>query len=415
MFNAMFEDGTIISVVDRWHLDELKELRKKRSFYCQMCKGTVQLKLGTKKQWHFAHQANFECDFMIERETIYHMNGKKQLYEWLKSQKLEVALEVYLPIIRQRPDLLLRYKQTLYALEFQCAPIDPDLLAKRTNGYLQLGITPIWILGGNRLKRYGPKTFSLKTFEWYATRSTHNDGHFLTYYCPKQKSLALLQQLTPYSATKILANYQEHPLQSLTLENLLHAPAQTELPIDEWLSIKKHWRYKHPTPYPSKTDRFLQQLLYRKQIPTSLFPIEAGWPTNYHYLIESPSYQWQTFLILECLQYQPLHHSFSSQIVKKCLQPYMHRGLFGHRKTFNNLDWSIAVDGFLLWLTQIGYLEKTNSEKEQFKRKRNIVIPSSIEQAFEFDRKYLCHSWPSKNKIFDSRHNKGVKGEKVNV
>ncbi len=407
MFTAAFEDGTVISVMDRWHLDELKELRKKRLFYCQMCKEPVQLKLGTKKQWHFAHQANFECDFLIERETLYHLKGKRHLYEWLKRQFNEVALEVYLPIIRQRPDLLLRYQHTLYALEFQCSPISPTLLTKRTNGYLQLGITPMWILGGNRFKRHGQKTFSLKAFEWYATRSTQKDGNFLTYYCPEQQSLALLQQLTPYTATKILAAYQEHPLQSLTIENLIYPPKQTDLPIDEWLTIKKHWRYRLPTPYPSRTDKFLQQLLYRKQIPTSLFPIEAGWPTDHHHLIESPSYQWQTLLLLECLEYQPLHHVFSARLVKQCLLPYMNKGLFSHRGTFEQLEWSMAVDGFLFWLREIGYLEMVNDNNETYKRVKNVVIPSSTEQAILLDH-CLFHTVRKKDKTPDSGHNKGI-------
>lgn len=413
MFNARLADGTVISVIDRWHLDELKELRKKRSFYCPLCREPVQLKLGTKKQWHFAHQPNYVCEFLIERETAYHLTGKRQLYEWLKRQPTEVALEVYLPIIRQRPDILFRHHLTLYALEFQCSPIDPHLLAKRTNGYLQLGMIPIWILGGNRLKRHGPETFSLKTFEWYTARTTAQNQNFLTYYCPEQQSLAHLQQITPYTTTRVLASYQEYSIQSLQLETLLNPPMHKDLPIDHWLTIKKHWRYQHPTPYPSRTEKFLQQLLYRKLIPTNLFPIEAGWPTDQHYLIESPPYQWQTFLLLECLQHQPLHHIFTARIARQCLHPYMNKGLFGHRRTLNNLDWSMAVDGFLFWLSKVGYLE-TLDDNGLFKRVRNVTMPSSTEQAFELDRR-LSGIVEKKDKAEESGHNKGIPRRKANV
>ncbi|NEU29657.1 hypothetical protein GN156_02565 [bacterium LRH843] len=388
MFCANLEDGTTISVMDKWHLEELKELRKKRSFYCPMCKEAVQLKLGRKRQWHFAHIANSSCDQTVENETMYHMNGKKQLYEWLKQQQVEAALEVYLPLIRQRPDILFRYDKSLYALEYQCAPIEPSLLEKRTSNYKQLGIIPIWILGGNRLKRHSEQTFSLKTFEWFSSRKNESDQYYLTYYCPNQQKIGYLEQLTPYTPTRLLAAYQEHPIQTLIIKNFLSPPSKKEFPFDYWLSIKKHWRYQHPAPYPTRTDLFIQQLLYRKRISPSLFPIEAGWPTDQHYVIESSPFQWQSFLLFECLQYQPLHHSFSSRIAKQCLQPYMNNGIFGHRQTLECHNWTAAVDGFLHWLCKLNYLEKVNGN-DQYKRVRTITLPTSIEQAITLDRKCL--------------------------
>ncbi len=406
MFTAKLEDGTTISVADPWHLDELKHLRKEKNFYCPLCREHVKLKLGTKRQWHFAHSANSNCEYVYKRETMYHLKGKKQLYDWFKEQAVDVALEVYLPLIKQRPDLLLRYDGKLYAIEYQCTPIEPHLLIKRTKGYKQIGITPLWILGGNRLKRHSATTFSLKTFEWLTTRQTEQLGHTVTYYCPEQRSFVFLEQLTPYTQTRLIAAYDEQSLKTCQVDELLHRKKKKNVPFDYWLTVKKYWRYRSTPLYPTKTDLFMQQILYRRQVPLQLFPIEAGWPADNHYVIETPPYYWQTFLLLECIEYQLLHHSFSGRIVKKCLQPYIHHQLFTQRQTPNEPDWSIAVDGFLQTLCHLNYLEKEGPDL--YKRKRKVTLPFSTDKAVELDRHYFYNK-------FIPKHQKGIYHTKANV
>lgn len=386
MFNAKLKSGTIISLVDEWPVEELKELRNKSGFYCPACQLQVMLKVGQKKQWHFSHYSNEKCEYLPEAETMYHLKGKKHLYDWLKKQQIEVKMELYLPLIRQRPDLIFRYKQNLYAIEFQCSPIDTNLIEKRTNGYLQQGIFPIWILGGNRLKRNGTRTFTLKSFEWFATKTLATNNYRLSYYCPEQEKISHLHQITPFSSKKVIAAYEETSLHQTSIEHFLYSVK--EPPLDEWLTIKKHWRYHHPTPYPSQTERFYRQLLYRHQIPPSLFPIEAGWATNNHYLIESSPYLWQTFLLLECLQFQPLHKPFSSRLAVLCLQALIRKGIFPHRQVQNHLDWTLAIDGFFCWLVQVNYLKCVSKDQDTYFRLRDVVIPKTSEQAIVLDQKF---------------------------
>ncbi|MFC0469539.1 competence protein CoiA [Halalkalibacter kiskunsagensis] len=416
MFNAKLEDGTVISMADRWHIHELKELRDKRTFYCPACKSEVQLKLGESRLWHFAHQANAACDKLLENETLYHLLGKKQLYEWLKSMKIEVAMEMYLPIIRQRPDILFRYNQSIYALEFQCSPISTALIEERSKGYLQLGMVPIWILGGNRLKRKGPHFFQIAAFEWFATRMTDQQQHLLTYYCPEQSRFGILQQITPSSPTKILASYKEKPIKTTSLQTILTPTNEVNSTIfHKWLIIKKHWRYYHPTPYPSRTEKVIQRILYKHRIPPSLFPIEAGWPSKYYYLIATSPCYWQTFLLLECLSHQPLNQPFSLRIVTQCLQQSIEKGLFLPRHVAGNENWTYSVKGYLEMLVKTGYLEKVQAKHELFRRIRERVSPTTVEEAVSLDQslfKRLTGDFMNETNL---GQNKGISIERTNI
>ncbi|WP_332689174.1 competence protein CoiA [Halalkalibacter lacteus] len=416
MFNAKLGDGTIISMTDKWHINELRELREKRTFYCPACKSQVQLKLGESKLWHFAHRSNAACDKLIENETLYHLLGKKQLFEWLTAKKIEVAMEMYLPLIRQRPDILFRYNHTIYALEFQCSPIPSSVIEERSKGYLQLGMIPLWILGGNRMKRKGPHSFQVASFEWFATRKTDQHQHLLTYYCPERSHFGILQQITPSSSTKILASYKEKPIRTTSLETILTPTIELNSTLfDQWLIVKKHWRYYHPNPYPTRTEKRIQTILYRHRIPPSLFPIEAGWPSYNHYLITSSPCYWQTFLLLECLQYQPLNQPFSLRIATQCLQQHIEKGFFLPRRLTGDENWTHAVMGYLYMLVQIGYLEQVNTEHECYRRIKELTIPTTVEEAVSFDRALLKRLIGHITNDRNLGPNKGISVEKTNI
>lgn len=114
------------------------------SYLCPACRHPVQLRQGKIKIAHFAHLPGADCS-VSEGETVEHLVGKQQLLEWLSALGKDPQLEVYLPEINQRPDLLLRKSQI--AVEFQCSPLTVQHLRERNDGYQQLGIKPIWILG----------------------------------------------------------------------------------------------------------------------------------------------------------------------------------------------------------------------------------------------------------------------------
>ena len=80
-------------------------------------------------------------------ETALHQRGKQQLAAWAHSRGWQPRLEVYLPAIQQRADLLVTIRGRQVALEFQCSGLSCQRLAARNAGYRQLGIHPVWLLG----------------------------------------------------------------------------------------------------------------------------------------------------------------------------------------------------------------------------------------------------------------------------
>lgn len=119
---------------------------KNQTYYCPACHERVVLRVGKHKIAHFAHCRGSQC-CLSEGETAEHLKGKQQLFTWASQRQLRPQLEVYLPQINQRPDLLIHQSQQAIALEFQCSPISVERLSERNQGYRQLGIKYWWLLG----------------------------------------------------------------------------------------------------------------------------------------------------------------------------------------------------------------------------------------------------------------------------
>ena len=45
------------------------------------------IKAGNQRMYHFAHKKGGVCREVYENESVYHMEGKRQLYQWLSSQR----------------------------------------------------------------------------------------------------------------------------------------------------------------------------------------------------------------------------------------------------------------------------------------------------------------------------------------
>ncbi|MEK5184145.1 competence protein CoiA [Solibacillus sp. FSL W7-1324] len=147
MLVAMNEQQQLFHLTSKLPPDELQKLKKQQSFFCPLCRERLLLKAGQIKIPHFAHQKNSDCDSLFsEGESAVHLLGKQQLFQLFTGLQLSPALEPYLPQLQQRPDLLIKLKDHQYAIEFQCSPIAHPSFQQRTSGYLNAGITPIWIL-----------------------------------------------------------------------------------------------------------------------------------------------------------------------------------------------------------------------------------------------------------------------------
>lgn len=123
-----------------------QNVRPGEQYYCPACRQPVRLRRGKSKVPHFAHLPGADCA-VSEGETGEHLRGKQQLFDHLRKQGLQPQLEVYLPAIRQRPDILVRHADRVVAVEFQCSPLTVQRLLERNAGYRRLGIKPLWLLG----------------------------------------------------------------------------------------------------------------------------------------------------------------------------------------------------------------------------------------------------------------------------
>lgn len=76
------------------------------------------------------------------------MQGKIDLYEWIKKQKgvSDVVLEGWIPETKQRPDIMFTYGNKLWVIEYQCSPIATEYV-ERHELYQAAGIHDIWICG----------------------------------------------------------------------------------------------------------------------------------------------------------------------------------------------------------------------------------------------------------------------------
>lgn len=149
-----------------WAQNEVKKTQ--RTYYCPDCGQRVHLCQGSDHRPYFAHYAKSRCD---ANETIIHQLGKHQIERWLALQGWSSYSEVYLPTVRQRPDVLTRINDQWIAIEFQCSPLSVKRLIERNQGYAKLGIAYRWFLGptyAHQLRPYKAAQF----LQWHEQQLT---------------------------------------------------------------------------------------------------------------------------------------------------------------------------------------------------------------------------------------------------
>ncbi|WP_307340705.1 competence protein CoiA [Metabacillus malikii] len=313
MFVANNQSGKPVNVAEnRLSKEQLRYLRENNQFYCPVCGNELDLKIGHIVKAHFAHKRLSGCTANHISESDYHMKGKADLYKWLSSQKhFNVMLEPYLNEINQRPDILLEKVKQRIPIEYQCSSIAPSILLKRTNSYTSIQMTPLWILGGKMLTRVGEVSFLLPSFQWHFIQTPRKwiPPHII-YYCSKQEAFIILNAIIPFSTRLIFSNHMYYPIKSISFEKLFNIKVELRNVYSKWFEHVKQFRLK-PQPYQTKETRSFNRLLYRaKQRPLTYLPALAFLPLRTGYLIESPIYIWQGFILLY-LDNIPINHTFS--------------------------------------------------------------------------------------------------------
>jgi competence protein CoiA len=298
VLTAKLESGEVISLGENHSREDLKKLRSKEKFYCRSCSEKVILKLGIKRIFHFAHEPGSTCAEEYERESEYHMSGKLKLYQWLISQGIPAELERYFPSIQQRADIAFQYEGNTYCLEYQCSTISEELLRKRTEGYRQLSLIPIWILGGKNIVRKNHKKASISNFQFLFLKENGSHQSFIPSYCPHIDQFILLENIIPLSTRIAYCSFSLNNLTNMSMSEVLEPPISKMQYIDEWENDIKRFKQRYLTNSPSIKEPFLFEL-YSRSLNPYFLPPYVGLPLKQSYVMETPPFIWQTYLFLD--------------------------------------------------------------------------------------------------------------------
>ncbi|WP_181884627.1 competence protein CoiA [Neobacillus piezotolerans] len=300
MLTAKTKNGAKVCLADGYSRQTLQTWRSSEEFFCPVCGGKMMLKLGERKIFHFAHLKDACEESSFERESESHLSGKLALFDWLKTQGIQPAMEYYDPVIRQRPDIAFHFNGFRYAIEFQCSAIPEDLFMKRTNTYLSAGYIPLWIPEGSHLSRKQENTVALSGFEYLFLRTSPGNPGYIPYFCSSQGLFHIVQSIFPYSPSKAFARIETKKLNGLTIDRLIDPgpPALAVLPFwhDKLARSKLSIGANPKTPYM----RFLKEL-YRAGMNIFLLPPEIGLPGTKAAAISTYPVIWQSYVVLDVL------------------------------------------------------------------------------------------------------------------
>lgn len=361
-------------------------------FFCPQCKDRVLLKAGSQKIWHFAHVPGTSTCSLSSGETLYHLQGKKILYEQALKQFPSALLEPYFSSISQRPDLWIPPK---IPIEFQCASISPELLIQRTHGYLNENLSPLWILGKKRMKQLSHTQFQLTSLDWMTARASPSEEHLptLLYFCPLEKIFYQLSSIIPITSTRIFACLSTVPLSrfSFSLENRFPQKLNSPYPIKLWLHAKKLWRL-YAFKQESATYRQLKILFLKQRSCISYFPPEAGIPVSYSHSISEPVYIWQSYLLLLTIKGAPPGKIITLSDANATIKNLVRLKLLTIREfpLIPGLHFSYAVKSFMLLLCSLGVLKKVSDT--EFIVMKEPVFPRTMDEALRQDINFMHRS-----------------------
>ncbi|MCB7152441.1 competence protein CoiA [Bacillus stercoris] len=356
MFSAVTEDGQMFHLLGAQQSQKLKRKR----FFCPVCGEELAVKLGLQKAPHFAHKQNKSCSIDIEPESAYHLEGKRQLYVWLKTQKASPILEPYIREINQRPDVMARIKERMLAVEYQCATISPDVFQKRTEGFKQAGIIPQWIMGRSRLQRTAASFYQLSAFHWQFINA--NPYRELICYCPERRSFLRLSHIIPFYTTHSYSSVQTIPIHRAGIDDLFFTEPKSSIQYSGWTKAIHRFRHK-PHRFSSKETNRLKQLFYEKrQTPFSFLPTEVFVPVVKGAVFKSPVFVWQGFLYLFITDLGEKHAPIRFSAVLQQCKLHIHKKNIALRFECSEECLSEAVKQYIDFLCKKGFLRETQKE-----------------------------------------------------
>lgn len=357
MLQAQLEDGGLILLAAH-RKEQINDLRKQR-FRCPACKKSVIIRAGKKIIPHFAHEQIHNCEMNRTGESLYHMRGKLQLYQWLKKQGYQVRLEERVKDSTRRPDLLLRTAGGKdLAIEYQCAPISDEELLRRNEAYEHNGIVPIWILGGNRLRRTSTYMLNLpRRDQRFLMQYKQNMPLQLLYYCSDRETFCNVQHILLTGKKQTVGQFFFRPLPRLLFPQLFQTlPHNLQETNEAWQSIQARAIAKPLTFAPAHVKHWVMKL-YEAGLLLHDIPLSILQPVETQYNMSVPPYIWQTELWLEQLENLSLRESVSlDRLVYVCKRWEIDMKPFAIRTNKH------PVELYMQHLSQQGWFDQVDSD-----------------------------------------------------
>ncbi|MFJ7184966.1 competence protein CoiA [Lysinibacillus xylanilyticus] len=304
--------------------EALQRYRRQMKFYCPQCQHPVQLKIGKYNIPHFAHIANNSCvQLFAEGESKLHLQGKVQLFEWLRKLGHTVKLEPYLQKLSQRPDMLLIKEQKQIAIEFQCSTITHEKWLLRTSGYENNSIQPLWLFQTpQRQSIQGIRKISISPIMQKMIIATARGLAYLVTYDANTSSFIYWTNLLRVHGHTFIGKVQE-----LTIHKQ-HFPFYEPKSISKeefhlyWQLYKKHCKqFVYQRLLHSKNgvqDSFLRSC-YELRFALTAMPDYVGVPVKGAEAIPMFSIEWQTILHHFCRRLQLAPHELNEGNIRSFL------------------------------------------------------------------------------------------------
>lgn len=376
LLTALTKVGNSICLGLDYKRETLSELRHKEEFFCPICGERVLLKLGEQRIFHFAHKQGGICRNFYENESNYHMEGKRQLYQWLIRQKIPAVLEYYDREIQQRPDIMFKNNGKKYALEYQCSSIPESIFVKRTTSYLQNGYIPIWILSSSHIQNKKKNIIALSNFQYLFLRTSSSGKFYIPSYCSEKHQFQMVESITPYSIKNAFAIHSIHPIQKMTLHDLLEPEMNNQLNLWNWIKeIEKftlNW-----TLHPGIQHKSFLHEIYNNNLNLFLLPPEIGLPVPHSLILQTPPIIWQSYFYLDIIASRSPNDLITLNEINFYLKKRISRKEIVVRNLpqLEQVNPLLAMVDYLLLLEGMGFI--TRKDETIFQLKRKISIPKS--------------------------------------
>ncbi|MGN4126531.1 competence protein CoiA [Lysinibacillus sphaericus] len=290
--------------------DALRLFRKNSNFFCPQCQQPVQLKIGTVNIPHFAHIANQVCERLFaEGESMLHLQGKVQLFEWLKKLGHTVELEPFIKRLSQRPDILVTKEHHQIAIEFQCSALSFEKWQLRTAGYESIHIKALWLFQTPKKNLTSQDTLkiTIPPIIQQAITYPYKGLPYLMTYDAHAARFNYWTNLLYVQGYTFIAKLQYVPIEKQQFPFYVPKPVTKEAFDSYWQLYKKICaQYGYQRLLRSKKgvqDTFLRSC-YELRYSLEAMPVYVGIPVKNAEAIPMFSLEWQTILHHFCRQYQ---------------------------------------------------------------------------------------------------------------